>query len=81
MNENTINSNDMENLINIPWKDIATNELPVFKSCLCLRNGLLICNLYYNGYNWLDDGYDSKNERIFKDVTHFIELKYFKLPR
>jgi hypothetical protein len=58
----------------------ASGDIPLNSSCLAHREGGKLCNLYFDGTNWLDDGYDSKQERIFKDVTHYIELKNIKKP-
>jgi len=62
------------------WKDLRNNKPPLLTSCLCLRKGEKICNLYFDGESWWDDGYDSKQERIFNDITHWIKLSDISLP-
>lgn len=62
------------------WIKVGEN-IPVNSSCLVLRRGSKLCNLYFDGKNWMDDGYDSKQERVFTDVTHYIELKNIPLPK
>lgn len=66
--------------INIPWIKTEGATLPINKSCLCLRKHKLICNLYFDGLNWMDDGYDSKGTRIFIDVTHYVTMDSFEVP-
>lgn len=62
------------------WKELKTNKAPLLTSCLCLRKGKMICNLYFDGRSWWDDGYNSKKDREFDDVTHWIDLKDIPLP-
>jgi len=62
------------------WKELKTNKAPLNTSLLCLRKGNRVCNLYFDGKNWKDDGYDSRSERNFDDVTHWIGLKDIPLP-
>jgi hypothetical protein len=50
-------------------------------SCLVLRQNTKLCNMYYDGKKWMDDGYDSKQERVFEDVTHWILLSDVPLPK
>ena len=64
----------------IPWIETKGAELPINKSCLCLRNGKRVCNLYFDGLNWKDDGFDSKDSRVFTDVTHYALLECIALP-
>lgn len=62
------------------WTTIDESMPPNNVSCLCLRNSKRICNLYFDGKNWMDDGFDSKGERIFTDVTHWVRLENIPLP-
>lgn len=62
------------------WIETKGQELPINKSCLCLRNGARVCNLYFDGVDWKDDGFDSKGERVFTDVTHYILVESITLP-
>ena len=63
------------------WNDTAKSLPNVNKSCLAIRQNTKLCNLYYDGSNWMDDGYDSKSERVFTDVTHWILLSDIPLPK
>ena len=62
------------------WVKINDN-IPINSSCMFMRNGGKICNLYFDGANWMDDGYDSKQERVFKDVLYYVELKDIPTPK
>jgi hypothetical protein len=73
------NTEDLKKIY-IPWKKTEGVKLPINKSCLCLRKGNRICNLYFDGVNWKDDGYDSKDTRIFIDVTHYVTMDSFEFP-
>lgn len=62
------------------WNE-STKSLPdKYESCLAIRNNTQICNLYFDGYNWLDDWYDSRGEQVFTDVTHWTLLSHIPLP-
>lgn len=64
----------------LPWIEVNEN-LPINSSCMVLRNNKRICNLYFDGKNWMDDGFDTNGEKIFTDVTHYIELKDIVIPK
>lgn len=78
--ENGNNVNHVLATVFIPWIETKGAELPINKSCLCLRNGKRVCNLYFDGLNWKDDGFDSKDSRVFTDVTHYSLLECIALP-
>lgn len=63
------------------WNETVKSLPNVNKSCLVIRQNTKLCNLYYDGSNWMDDGYDSKSERIFTDITHWILLSDIPLPK
>ena len=63
------------------WNETAKSLPNVNKSCLVIRQNTKLCNLYYDGSNWMDDGYDSKSERVFTDVTHWILLSDIPLSK
>jgi hypothetical protein len=63
------------------WNETSKSLPNVNKSCLAIRQNTKLCNLYYDGSNWMDDGYDSKSERVFTDVTHWILLSDIPLPK
>lgn len=79
--ENTpINYDALLGTVILPWIGVDEQMPPTNRSCLCLRNNTKICNLYFDGMNWMDDGYDSKGIRKFKDVTHWIALDWIVKP-
>lgn len=64
----------------IKWIDINKQKPKFMESCLCVRKNKNICNLYLDVQWWMDDGYDSKQSRIFNDVTHWIYISDINKP-
>ncbi len=62
------------------WNDIKEVKPPVLESCLCIRKGDKMCNLYFDGKKWMDDGYNSAGTKEFEDVTHWIRIKDIQRP-
>jgi len=64
------------------WNETAKLLPNANQSCLAIRKGTDLCNLYLNiNGKWKNDGYSSDSERVFDDVTHWILLSDVPLPK